>query len=518
MSAPNARVTPTIIHTNAILRVCARTLDMDALWGIAAKIPESGPGAANAITYTTILNAIRQSLLVDVPTGELEQEVAARRERGVVEGRRIWDDIIRKWRNADLIVEEELVCAMGRLLLIGSRPRDWDDVLSLVEQTMDIPRLVPRLGSSARQEAGIPRLRAPYTPAGYRFDDDHLGPNKSPARGDEFLPVTTHGVGSKTSSPLKYATPGNNTLSMVQEACQKVVANKASDEYWNMLTDPITYNITPDVQNLDQRLRLLRQNRASAASIRTLKEDFLAKGNMPRVGTFRIAMSTCVRDKNNHNSLKHANEILHLMSTTLPDADARAVSMYAELALSFPLAKGEDLIEALTYLHPIVKNLRLQLTVGGERVHGNGVGAVYLTGERRQDAINALRKVYAVYDRLLLSNLIAEERKASFKPERARLAAFIQRINYKSSSGTKKWEAVKEESGVAETTGEPDETIQEEPPRQDGNIRGVRGEMGYRGRSDKTTDRKPGGWRARNARPEEERRPWSSSVGSSDLA
>jgi hypothetical protein len=518
MSAPNARVTPTIIHTNAVLRVCARAMDMDALWGIAAKIPESGPGAANAITYTTILNAIRQSLLVDAPKGEMEQEVAARRERGVVEGRRIWEDIIRKWRNADMIVEEELVCAMGRLLLIGSRPRDWDDVLSLVEQTMDIPRLVPRLGSTARQEAGVPRLRSPHTRAEYKFDDDHLGPNKSPARGDEFLALTTHGVGSRSSNQLTFATPGNNTLSIIQEACQKVVANKAADEYWNMLTDPVTYNISPDVRNLDQRLRLLRQNRASAAAVRTLKEDFLAKGHMPRTGTFRIAMSTCVRDKNNHNSLRHANEILHLMSTTLPDVDAKAVSMYAELALTFPLAKGEDLVEALTYLHFITKNIRLQLGVGGERVHGNGVGAVYLTGDNRQDAISALRKIYAVYDRLLLSNLIPEERKALFKPERARLSAFIQRIIYKSGGGEKKREMTKEEPTADDTTGELSGDVQKEVARGDGYERRGGSIRGERGRGEQRRERQPGDWRARNSRPEEERRPWFSSFGASDSA
>jgi hypothetical protein len=146
LSAPNSRVEPSIIHTNAALRVCARAMDMDALWGVAGKIPEKGPQAANVVTYLTIINAVRQNLLVDPPKGETEDEAAARRERGILEARRMWEDIIARWRNAELKIDEELVCAMGRLLLIGSRPRDWDDVLSLVEQTMDVPRLVPGHG------------------------------------------------------------------------------------------------------------------------------------------------------------------------------------------------------------------------------------------------------------------------------------------------------------------------------------------------------------------------------------
>jgi len=431
LSAPNSRVEPSIIHTNAALKVCARALDMDALWGIAGKIPESGPQAANVVTYITIINSIRQNLLLAAPRDETVDEAAARKERGIMEGRRMWGDIIARWRSADMRIDEELVCAMGRLLLTGSRPRDWDDVLSLVEQTMDIPRLVPRLGTAGRGDFGVSQLRAPYTPAGLRFDDDHLSPEKGHLRGDEFLALTPQGVGGAVSNPLSYVRPGNNTLSVIQEACQKVVANKAAQEYWDLLTDPTTYGITPDLDNLHMRLRNLRQNRASSAVVALLQDEMLAKGFGPRPGTFRIAMSTCVRDKNNHNSLKNASQILQIMLKTLEDADAKAVSMFAELALNFPLAKGPDLVDALVLLTPIVRSLRLQLGVGGERKIGPDVGASYLKGEARQNAILALRKVYSVYDRLLLSNMIPEEQKSPFKVERARLSSFIQRIVFK---------------------------------------------------------------------------------------
>lgn len=439
MLAPNSRIEPSIIHTNAALNVCARALDMDALWGIAAKIPESGPNSANATTFTTILNAITQSLLIDAPKGESEQEVAARRERGVVEGRRMWEDIIGKWRNADLVMEEQLVCAMGRLLLIGSRPRDWDDVLSLVEQTMDIPRLVPRLGTPARHEAGVERLRAPHVPEEYRFDDDHLGPDKAPARGDEFLPLSPSGVSSAMTNRLNYATPSNNTLSMIQEACQKIVARKAAKEYWDMLTDPMMYAIVPDVNNLHQRLRVLRQDRASTATVEMLKEYFIGKDVRPVRGTFRIAMSTCVRDKNNHNSLRNAGQIMQMMMSTLPDADAGTVERYASLAVAFPLAKGDDLIEALTILQPAVKSLRTQLSFGLEQPDpvrlGKGRLTKRMSQEERQGALLALRRVFALYHKLLNEDMIPQTSRAPFETERARLSAFFNRASFKASSG-----------------------------------------------------------------------------------
>jgi hypothetical protein len=545
MSAPNSRVQPSIIHTNAVLRVCARALDMDSLWGVVARIPETGPGAADVVTYTTLFNAIRQSLLVDVPKDENDLETAARRERGIVDGRRIWGDVIKKWRNADLIIEEELVCSIGRLLLVGSRPRDWDDVLSLVEQTMDIPRLAPRLGTLARQ-VGMPHLRAPHTPDEYKHEDDNSRPDLGgPTRGDEFLAVAPQAKGR--SNTLTYAAPGNNSLSLIQEACQKVTAFEAAENYWNIITDPTTYGVIPDVNNLNMRLRIMRQNRASGQALQSLQEDFLEKDHVPTPGTFRIVMSTCVRNKDNHKSLKHASKILEIMSSTFPDADSKVVGMYSQLAVKFPLAKGDDLIDALAVLEPIVKNIRLQLGVGAEDRSGTK-GARYLKGPAREDALDALRKVYAVYDRLLNSNLIAEERKQAFKVERARLGAFMGRVQYKDhgSGGQakdvldgeadlpkEKWiegqgarfgrqRDRREESyirgyarenrgGMRDDRGRSSERRGGDRPRygdrdeRDGGRHGRREDRGQR--HDRGFEG-GGGWRARKALPEEQRRPW----------
>ncbi|KAH0127204.1 hypothetical protein KCU67_g17352, partial [Aureobasidium melanogenum] len=92
LGAENSRVKPTTIHTNAALRVCARANDMDSLWGIASKIPEKGPGAADTYTYTTILNAIREHALLEGGTRTDDSEIAALRATAVQQGRRIWGD------------------------------------------------------------------------------------------------------------------------------------------------------------------------------------------------------------------------------------------------------------------------------------------------------------------------------------------------------------------------------------------------------------------------------------------
>jgi hypothetical protein len=192
------------------------------------------------------------------------------------------------------------------------------------------------------------------------------------------------------------------------------------------------------------------------------------------------------------------------MEETFEDADAKTVGMYAQLALSFPLAKGQDLIDSLTSLYPVITNLRLRLGVGGRGTRKRG--ATYLTGEGRQDVLDALRKAYAVYDRLLLSNLIAEEQKQPFKQERARLSAFIQKqvvgdnmrkIRDMETNTAQSEEEFDEHSYLSEDKGsedaghEPVTQRTDEPPAW---------------RTNDSKERR-GTWRTRDPKPHSERKP-----------
>ncbi|KAI9755629.1 MAG: Kynureninase (L-kynurenine hydrolase) [Chaenotheca gracillima] len=145
MHDDRSHVDPSIIHTNAVLKVCARARDMDALWGVAAKLPQHGMGAADSVTYTTLLNAIQREATEYIPQESLWAR-RGRKSRAVLEGRKMWDDVGTKWAAGELQMDEDLVCAMARLLLVGRYAMDWDDVLSLVKQTMDVPRLAERVG------------------------------------------------------------------------------------------------------------------------------------------------------------------------------------------------------------------------------------------------------------------------------------------------------------------------------------------------------------------------------------
>lgn len=423
MSAPNSKVPPSIIHTNAVLKVCARANDMDALWGIASRIPEHGPSAADSTTFTTILNAIRQNTLVDKPEGESEDQTARRREQAILEGRRIWEDVVGRWRKGDLFIDEGLVCAMGRLLLIGSRPRDWDDILSLIEQTMNIPRLVPRLGTKARLDTHIPRIRAPHTPEDMKRDDD-IEPGES-QRGDEFLPVApSKSVGrgrNKDNSSLAYAKPGPNTLSLILEACLKTIAKKPASDYWALLADPNSYGIVPDSDNLHMFLRMLRQARASGEAVDVLRHGFRAGGGaQPLPKTFRIAMSACVRNKNGPDAMVHAGQVLEFMANRLPHPDIKTLAMYAELALDSPSAA--DVARALERSGPTVLNLKTLISNGRDHEAGPKV-----TAEEREDALAVVRRLVGCYDRLLNSGEAPADKRDEYEGQKRKLSAFVTR-------------------------------------------------------------------------------------------
>ncbi|OJD39737.1 pentatricopeptide repeat protein [Diplodia corticola] len=414
MSAPNSRVPPTTMHTNATLRVCSRANDMDALWGIAAKLPEKGPGAADAITYTTVLGAIRQEAL-SAPAGMSADETAQKREAAIVEGRRLWEDIVTKWRSGDLIIDESLVCNMGQLLLIGQRPRDWDDVLSLFEQTMDIPRLVRHLGVDRQAPGWLPN-----TPPSMKTEDSaEIDPTDNTRRGGEFDPVELGRTVGRGRRNMAYAKPGNHSLSLILESCLKMNARKAADDYWSLLTGQDSWGIVPDEASLHMFLRVLRQARSSASVVEFLENEFGTRMGLKKAKTFRLAMSTCVRDKRNPNVFDHANVILQMMGTTLVDPDTRTLVMYTKLLTS--LTRPDQVLSGLGRLGPHISNVRSMLNFGKDHARWP------VAPEDRQAGIEFLSGIVSCCDSLLRPGEVSQEHHSMLMTQKARIQAYITR-------------------------------------------------------------------------------------------
>ena len=432
MFAPNSRVQPSIIHTNATLKVCAQAHDLDALFGVAARLPRSGPRAADKATFTTIFNAIERSI------GDRYKRVTDnsllvnmdKRQRAVLQGRRMWADIIDRWKVADIMLDEPLIGAMGRLLLLADVPQDLDDVLSLLEQTMGIPRQAPR--RLDRDEAQTLSEKDDESPAQEKSDlvqpteaavkpfadvDDDFVP------GDEFLPLPS-------VRPMAYADPSQSTISLVLDACIRLKLFSAAEDYWGLLTGS-PYNIIPDTNNYHAYLRLLRAQRESGQCVELVQE--MRDGLGVRVSTgvgaartvrsetsgvhvksFRISLGACKRNIKDPKVVSHASELVRIMYDCFPEPDVRVLMMYVEVCREAVGHDWRSLSAALKTTETGVRQIEAALRY--PPLEKDKDSEEYL--DKCREVVTLLRALIGGYDRLLENYrfiMLPEPRKNAFK-------------------------------------------------------------------------------------------------------
>ena len=435
MFAENSPVRPSIIHTNAVVNVCARAHDIDALLGIAADLPLHGSGAPNKLTYTMILNAIQNNASgqIDPQKATLRKEKTVERKDKIVlavqQGRRLWIEIRRRWMSGDLALDEELICAMGRLLLLGNEARDLDDVLSLLEQTMGIPRQIARLTDSASrrvEEASGPN------------DNSEL-PNDSPANAeleallsspkqeDNFHNPHSDPFAAPASAPRPTRSdvrPDRNTLSLVVDACIRLKYVRAAQNYWGLLTSPNGhYKVVPDSENYHMYLRLLRLQRSSKLAVELVDEmrsgELTGNAGDVQAKTFRIALSCCVRDGHNKNSIAHAEKLVRMMTDTLPEPDAKTLSMYLKAALSQQPRDWRIIMGVIRGAQLGVRNLRslMAYDLAARQTHN------------QNDILELVRGLVGAFDVVLdLGNEeMTDQDKKTCKEQKFTLAAYITR-------------------------------------------------------------------------------------------
>ncbi|MCJ1438991.1 hypothetical protein MMC27_008381 [Xylographa pallens] len=470
MYAENSPVRPSIIHTNAVLKVCSRANDIDALFEIAAKLPKRGKGASDNLTFTTIINAIWNALLQN-PLLSADQH-RVKRQEAVQQGRRMWEDIIGRWRNGDMLVDEEMVCAMARLLMLGDTPEDYDDVLSLFEQTMNIPRLVPRLGDPARQTHLTPsKASAPLSPAdditevieaGSQPASQYSNPDTAQSSPPPSFPSSTSSLPPTVFTPLpltpssvprSHPVPSHQTLSALVSVCTRIHALRAASSYWTLLTTP-PHSIIPDPDNLHTYLRLLRLSRASRQAVALLTTMLRPRsagglGIPAQPKTFRIAMSTCVRDAFNPSAPTHASAILTAMAAHLEEPDLRACEMFVVvLEKAATTSAWRPVLAGLDALEPVVANLRSVLSYGAFGAPDSAAQEdLYTTEERKRPSAIIARKdgsvtvASAIAVRLLLKRVLklhdsvlvrgreslAVKKARAVRERRERLCAFLGR-------------------------------------------------------------------------------------------
>jgi hypothetical protein len=434
MLTDRSPVKPNTIHMNAVLKMCARADDMDALFAIADDLPNKGPRSPNNLTYTIILNAIRMHAFNSLRGNLTEVQKRKLRQEANLDARRIWKHASKRWGQGDIMIDEALICTMGRVLLLGV-DRDIDDVLSLVEQTMNIPRQAPSLRSRSHQEVYHSPTAEDELGVAAELDPAQQELNPLPTVQDDLSLAVTDPFAVTSKSAGLYAKPGQNTLSLLMEALLDLRLKEPATKYWNILTDE--YAVEPDANNYHAYLRVLRIARASTETVKILlkmpQSDMGAK-------TFRIAMSTCGRDKNNKHAFANAGKILDIMQTACKIPDPQVVSEYLHVAFSVnaysqngssngePAAtkyeKGKQIMRALERISPSYINLRSLLSYGDptKPAATNDQKALF-----KASVLELTQNLIRAHDLLMANQMVDREKYLSLIKERSKLAAFITR-------------------------------------------------------------------------------------------
>ncbi|KAI1358600.1 hypothetical protein F5Y08DRAFT_111125 [Xylaria arbuscula] len=296
------RIKPNTIHLNAVLQVCAKAEDLEAMFSILSS-SDDALRSPNNMTYTTVLNAMRKAVDKEPLRDNLtlippEDENQKEKDATIKRARSIWEEVISRWRAGSLVIDEELVCAMGRILLMGGYS-DAHSIEGLIEQTMMIP-------SSENNSISV------------------SGPKET----DGTMVARPRGSSKAPGAPaVTHASPGNNSLSMILEALAKTRRSRAAVKYWNVFT--LDHQVVPDPDNWSRILYIYHVGKNSGracVALDRMPRDIVAPKHV------RLAMKTCLRDNLNKSAFDHATAVMRTMHKTLKLPDIQSLRAYLQVA------------------------------------------------------------------------------------------------------------------------------------------------------------------------------------------
>ncbi|KAF4948793.1 hypothetical protein FSARC_13649 [Fusarium sarcochroum] len=384
----DGRLEPNSIHLNSVLNVCGRAGDLDSMFSIVDTINDS-TRAPTAWTYSTIINALRHNVtneIKDLPAEQQNYNV----NNAIRRGKAVWEEVVSKWRAGRLVIDEELVCAMGRLIIISPDRIEKRETLDLLEQTMNIPNL------SKVQEASAVEAR------------------KKDSKGQVAL---KDGRGS-------YVSPGTNTLSLILKTVATGRLSSIGVKYWNLVVRE--YKVEPDRDSWMRLFGLLKQAKASANASEIL--DIIPKDYInPRF--YRIAMEACVRDNINLNAIKNSNRALDSMAKRLEVPDPHTMRIYLQVAkfshyhLRARAEKGDvegakraygiQITNALSRMWELYRKLHEHFFVKLEAKTAKDKGVLY---NDQREVIALARIMYGSYNKVIQQEMLPEEDLKKVRP------------------------------------------------------------------------------------------------------
>ena len=437
-------IKPNTIHFNAVLEVCSRAGDIESLFTV-VKTANDGLRNPNNQSYTIIMNALRYQAW---DTKDMAPEdIRNNKKTAVARAQGIWEEVSDRWRKGRVTIDEELVCAMGRVLAEGDRV-DNNSILDLLNQTMQIPNYSKTIQ---------PVLPDPTEPTASQesvivVDKPALLPPKPKAP-----------VFSKSGSSV-YAKPGNNTLSLILTCLKNTHKTSLAPKYWDYLVKQL--GVVPDKENYLRYFKALSQGHASgkaAEAITTVPMNFLT----PML--FRVAFTACIHDNLNRNAFQNAKVIFNDMITRMRIPDALSMRLFLNTARSnyvaFKETEGSDPeknrlalgVQIVTALDMMWNPFRLvcnrfnfpeETTKSPQQEHE-------LTKERKKEMLHTARRMVAAHDAVIHGSMIPKARLSQILMVRKNiLLGTIQRFTAKMSKFDKEVEGKEERWAEKQARGE----------------------------------------------------------------
>lgn len=428
----DSRLEANIFHTNAVLKLCAQAHDLDQMLLIANTL-DNKARSPDSTTYTVLLEGIRHKVWAELKGMEAQESERYRKDMADKAGI-LWSEVVRKWKNGRLRVDERLVNAMARTYPFHQernvRPED-SKILDLLQEMMNIPN--------------------------YAKEPDW---DKKEAKRLEREPVEEDTKGRPKTSLAKsgmFAKPGARTLGLILEVLGGARRSALAIKYWNKLVDD--FGVHPDQDNYFRMLVLLKASKSSAHVAWLLTHS---RAGVLNAGHFITAMNVCINDNINPNAVDNALSILNRANEVLPPGQEELMMLhrlYLRTALvshhrfrKQSMQGGEDAARA-SYARQIWKALE-DLWPSYHQLHKQWFdmapkqaisdAAAKMMKERKQDksgkaalltdgqvrnaqreVIALARNMYAACNKLMVEDMLPKE---ELDPARKRAAAMNREI------------------------------------------------------------------------------------------
>lgn len=433
----SSRLKPNVTHLNAVLDVCAKAQDIESLFVILRSA--NGARTPNNLTYTIILNALRHQpsnvIKLSEPEKEQEQAVKSSIDKTISRAKIVWNEVTVRWKKGEIVIDEELMCAMGRILLLGGA-KQTDPIINLVTEILGITKLKdgePALVQDEAQRKEQPKItktpkqsdraepRGPERMESSKSEEEseRLDQPEESGQIKKQVPQKEWQRQSTPAVPAKIdRIAGKNTLSLVMRALAQDKRTKLSARLWEYMTT--TYGIIPDRNNYRDYLDCLFTGAASgkaARAIASMPSDIIDSRLVRR------GLLMCHFDGYNEKAFDNATTIFDIMVRKMRVPDPTCMKLYLQTAVSnyrgfkdtakYPVQKQGDLAygqQLFVAIDRVWEPLRLATNhmgfADGPMSSASPEESQKRTFGDRQGMIDVAKKGYAVCDKILSQELI----------------------------------------------------------------------------------------------------------------